>query len=92
MREIGRLRQTRNRVGKSISSRRVQSYSVIGTWPSAVAGVMSGTRNGRWREDLLPRTHIMAARMVAKDSRNLNQHITVEYGFCCFTAIMSASR
>ena len=29
---------------------------------------MSGTRNGRWREDLLPRTHIMAARRVAKDS------------------------
>ena len=25
-------------------SRRVQSYSVVGTWPSAVARVMSGTR------------------------------------------------
>ena len=28
----------------SISSRRVQSYSVVGTWPSAVARVMSATR------------------------------------------------
>ena len=62
-------------------SRRVQSYSVVGTWPSAVARVMSGTRIGRWREDLLPRTHIMAERRVAKDSRHLSQPITVEYGF-----------
>ena len=67
-------------------------YSVVGTWPSAVARVMSGTRIGRWREDLLPRTHIMAERRVAKDSRHLSQPITVEYGFCCFPAIMSASR
>ena len=52
----------------SISSRRVQSYSVVGTWPSAVARVMSGTRIGRWWEDLLPRTHIMAERRVARDS------------------------
>ena len=54
--------------------------------------VMSGTRIGRWREDLLPRTHIMAERRVAKDSRHLSQPITVEYGFCCFPEIMSASR
>ena len=47
----------RNKVDRSRSSRRVQSYSVVGTWPSAVAKVMSGTRIGRWREDLLPRTH-----------------------------------
>ena len=59
------------------SSRRIQSYSVVGTWPSAVARVMSGTRIGRWREDLLPRTHIMAERRVAKDSRHLSQPTTV---------------
>ena len=82
----------RNKVDRSRNSRRVQSYSVVGTWPSAVARVMSGTRIGRWREDLLPRTHIMAERRVAKDSRHLSQPITVEYGFCCFPAIMSASR
>ena len=35
--------------------------------------------------------HIMAERRVAKDSRYLSQPITVEYGFCCFPAIMSAS-
>ena len=74
------------------SSRRVHCYSVVGTRPSAVARVMSGTRIGRWREDLLPRTHIMAERRVANDSRYLSQPITVEYGFCCFPAIMSASR
>ena len=51
----------------SRSSRRVQSYSVVGTRPSAVARVMSGTRIGQWRKDLLPRTH-MAERRVAKDS------------------------
>ena len=50
------------KVNRSRSSRRVQSYSVVGTWPSAVARVMSGTRIGRWREDLLPRTHIIAER------------------------------
>ena len=65
------------------SSRRVHSYSVVGTRPSAVARVMFGTRIGRWREDLLPRTHIMAERRVANDSRHLSQPITVEYGFCC---------
>ena len=53
------------------SSRRVHSYSVVGIRPSAVARVMSGTRIGRWREDLLPRTHIMAERSVANDSRHL---------------------
>ena len=63
------------------SSRRVHNYSVVGTRPSAVAKVMSGTRIGRWREDLLPRTHIMAERRVAKDSRHLSQPITVEYGY-----------
>ena len=56
-------------VDRSRSSRRVQSYSVVGTWPSAVARVMSGTRIGRWREDLLPRTHIMAEHRVEKESR-----------------------
>ena len=39
---------------------------------------MSGTRIGRWREDLLPRTHIMAERRVAKDSRHLSQKINNE--------------
>ena len=34
----------------------------------------------------------MAQRRVTKDSRNLSQPITVEYGFCCFPVIMSASR
>ena len=82
----------KEKVNRSRSSRRVQSYSVVGTWPSAVARVMSGTRIGRWREDLLPRTHIIAERRVAKDNRQLSQPITVEYGFCCFPAIMSASR
>ena len=81
----------RNKVDRSRSSRRVQSYSFVGTWPSAVARVMSGTRIWWWREDLLPRTHIMAESRVAKDSRHLSQPITVEYGFCCFPAIMSAS-
>ena len=82
----------RNKVDRSKSSRRVQSYSVVGTWPSAVARVMSGTRIGQWREDLLLRTDIMAERRVAKDSRHHSQPITVEYGFCCFPVIMSASR
>ena len=85
-----KIKKQWNKVDRSRSSRRVQSYSVVGTWPSAVARVMSGI--GQWREDLLPRTYIIAGRRVAKDSRHLNQPITVEYGFCCFPAIMSASR
>ena len=56
----------------------VQSYSILGTWPSAVARVMSGTRIGQWREDLLPRTHMMAERRVAKDKRHLIHPVTVE--------------
>ena len=52
---------------------------------------MSGTRIGQWREDLLPRTHIMAERRVANDSRHLSQPITVEYGFCCFSSTAAAS-
>ena len=49
-------------------------------------------RGPRWPEDLLSRTHIMAERRVGQDSGHLSQPITVEYGFCCFPAIMSVSR
>ena len=45
---------------------------------------MSATRIGRWRDDLLPRTHMMAERRVAKDSRHLSQPIKVRIWLLLF--------
>ena len=45
---------------------------------------MFATRIGRWRDDLLPRTHMMAERRVAKDSRHLSQPIKVRIWLLLF--------
>ena len=59
--------------------------------PSDVARVISASRSGLLKDNLVPRMHMMDDRTAAKDSLHLSQLITTGYGFCCFWASMSAS-
>ena len=71
--------------------RKVKKSLAAGTRPSDVARVMSDPYTGRWREDLLPRMHIVDALSEAKESRHLSNPNTVVFsqlGICARTIII----
>ena len=51
--------------------------------PSDVERVISASRSGLLKDDLVPRMHMMDDRTAAKDSLHLSQLITTEYGLRC---------
>ena len=59
--------------------------------PSDVVRVISASRSGLLKDDLVPRMHMMDDRTAAMDSLHLSQLIITEYGVRCFRASMSAS-